>query len=141
MIIAREAIGGPRRKGSHFVVMIAFHVQMGRFQLNRVHAINHPSGHSAKTLLQEKTGQMKDCKQGIPSCKLMKLSVLVLMLLFRAVSEILNMNCIVGDPVPILHKYYQPGEVIVAGILSQIYIFSNTIHFHEKPSTSLFYDT
>ncbi|XP_032094505.1 vomeronasal type-2 receptor 26-like [Thamnophis elegans] len=51
------------------------------------------------------------------------------------------MNCIVGDPVPILHKYYQSGDVIVAGILSQIYIFSNTIHFHEKPSTDLFYDT
>ncbi|KAM6449109.1 vomeronasal type-2 receptor 26-like [Liasis olivaceus] len=50
------------------------------------------------------------------------------------------MNCIVGDPVPILHKYYQSGDVIVAGILSQIYIFSNTINFHEKPSTDLFYD-
>ncbi|XP_058038458.1 vomeronasal type-2 receptor 26-like [Ahaetulla prasina] len=51
------------------------------------------------------------------------------------------MNCIVNDPVPILHQYYQSGDVIVAGILSQIYIFSNTIHFHEKPSTDLFYDT
>ncbi|XP_015673775.1 vomeronasal type-2 receptor 26-like [Protobothrops mucrosquamatus] len=31
-----------------------------------------------------------------------------------AVSEIPNMNCIVGDPVPILHKYYQSGDVIIA---------------------------
>ncbi|KAK9397881.1 type-2 vomeronasal receptor [Crotalus adamanteus] len=84
---------------------------------------------------------MKGCNcNGILLCKLMKLFVFVLMLSFRAVSEILNMNCIVGDPVPILHKYYQSGDVIIAGILSQIYIFSNTIHFHEKPSTDLFYD-
>ncbi|XP_032092338.1 vomeronasal type-2 receptor 26-like [Thamnophis elegans] len=50
------------------------------------------------------------------------------------------MSCIVGDPVPILHKYYQSGDVIVAAILSQIYIFSNTIQFYEKPSTDFFYD-
>ncbi|KAG6539407.1 type-2 vomeronasal receptor [Crotalus adamanteus] len=66
---------------------------------------------------------------------------IVLMLLSGVLSEVPNMNCIVSDPVPILHKYYQSGDVIVAGILSQIYIFSNTIHFHEKPSTDLFYDT
>ncbi|XP_070810316.1 vomeronasal type-2 receptor 26-like [Pituophis catenifer annectens] len=55
--------------------------------------------------------------------------------------EIPHTNCIVSDPVPIPHKHYQSGDVIVAGILSQIYIFSNTMDFREKPSADLFYDT
>ncbi|XP_053216170.1 vomeronasal type-2 receptor 26-like [Podarcis raffonei] len=39
-----------------------------------------------------------------------------------------------GEPVPVLHKYYQSGDLIIAGIISQIYIFSDTLTFEKHPS-------
>lgn len=45
--------------------------------------------------------------------------------------------CSVREPVRILHKYYQAGDLIVAGIISQIYIFSDTMTFEKYPAQEL----
>ncbi|XP_060110830.1 vomeronasal type-2 receptor 26-like [Heteronotia binoei] len=50
-------------------------------------------------------------------------------------------RCSVGDPVPIFHKSFQSGDLIIAGIISQIYIFSERITFGRHPSQELFDDT
>ncbi|XP_026546090.1 vomeronasal type-2 receptor 26-like [Notechis scutatus] len=49
-------------------------------------------------------------------------------------------KCPVGKPLFILHKYYQPGDFIIAGIFSQIYIFSSPISFQKPPSEEGFDD-
>ncbi|XP_053117355.1 vomeronasal type-2 receptor 26-like [Hemicordylus capensis] len=46
-------------------------------------------------------------------------------------------KCPLSDPLPILHKYYHPGDHIIGGIISQIYIFSNEITFKKYPSPEL----
>ncbi|XP_060110833.1 vomeronasal type-2 receptor 26-like [Heteronotia binoei] len=43
-----------------------------------------------------------------------------------------------GDPVPIFHKSFQSGDLIIAGIISQFYIFSEHITFRRHPSQELF---
>lgn len=49
-------------------------------------------------------------------------------------------KCPVGKPLFILHKYYQPGDFIIASIFSQIYIFSSPISFQKPPSEEGFDD-
>ncbi|XP_060110724.1 vomeronasal type-2 receptor 26-like [Heteronotia binoei] len=50
-------------------------------------------------------------------------------------------NCnATSDPLPILHQYYQPGEYIMAAILSQIYMWSKEITFEKRPSIEIFDD-
>ncbi|XP_039180267.1 vomeronasal type-2 receptor 26-like [Crotalus tigris] len=61
------------------------------------------------------------------------------MVLPGVLCKIPHLNCITSDPLLILHKYHQLGDIIIGGIMSQIYIFSNTITFQEQPSTDLFY--
>ncbi|XP_025030383.1 vomeronasal type-2 receptor 26-like [Python bivittatus] len=43
----------------------------------------------------------------------------------------------IGDPRQIKHKYYQSEDVIVAGITSQSYMFSNPLNFEKHPSFEL----
>ncbi|XP_077171548.1 vomeronasal type-2 receptor 26-like [Paroedura picta] len=64
---------------------------------------------------------------------------LVVVLLSQVVCKVSLSKCTLSEPVPILHKYYQPGDFIIAGIISQIYIFSKNITF-EKPPSSEFFD-
>nr|XP_056720105.1 vomeronasal type-2 receptor 26-like [Euleptes europaea] len=59
---------------------------------------------------------------------------LVLALLSQVVCKVLVTKCTLSEPVPILHKYYQSGDLIIAGIISQIYIFSKSITFEKPPS-------
>ncbi|XP_077774188.1 vomeronasal type-2 receptor 26-like [Podarcis muralis] len=51
-----------------------------------------------------------------------------------------NTKCSICSPLPFLHKYYQPGDLIVAAIMSQISILFNSIDFDKCPSTDLFDD-
>lgn len=46
----------------------------------------------------------------------------------------------IRQPLPILHKYYKSGDLIIAGIMSQIYIFSQPMTFESRPSEELFDD-
>ncbi|XP_054850242.1 vomeronasal type-2 receptor 26-like [Eublepharis macularius] len=64
---------------------------------------------------------------------------LVLALLSQVACKVSVTKCTISEPVPILHKYYQSGDLIITGIISQIYIFSKNITF-EKPPSSEFFD-
>lgn len=70
------------------------------------------------------------------------LVVLVLVLLPETVSQFkLSLRkCRVGEPLPIKHKYYEPGDLIIGGILSLNYMFLNPITFQEIPSPKIFDD-
>ncbi|XP_058038442.1 vomeronasal type-2 receptor 26-like [Ahaetulla prasina] len=54
--------------------------------------------------------------------------------LLHAPHKVPDAKCPVGEPLSILHKYYQPGHFIIAGIFSQIYIFSSPISYEMPPS-------
>ncbi|XP_070584745.1 vomeronasal type-2 receptor 26-like [Erythrolamprus reginae] len=66
--------------------------------------------------------------------------IIVIVTLPRASSKVSIAKCPVGEPLSILHKYYQPGDFIIAGILSQIYIFLSPISFQKQPSEESFDD-
>ncbi|XP_053117354.1 vomeronasal type-2 receptor 26-like [Hemicordylus capensis] len=63
--------------------------------------------------------------------------VLLLMLLPPVVCIVPIGKCRLSDPLPFLHKYYQAGDLIIAGIISQIQTFSATIAFEKYPSLEL----
>ncbi|XP_053117353.1 vomeronasal type-2 receptor 26-like [Hemicordylus capensis] len=69
------------------------------------------------------------------------LVLLVLMVLLTPVVCIVPIHkCIHSDPLPILHKYYQGGDFIIAGIISQIQMFPPTMTFEKYPSLEHFDD-
>ncbi|XP_020633797.3 vomeronasal type-2 receptor 26-like [Pogona vitticeps] len=76
--------------------------------------------------------------EGCFSCKIMGFGVLVL--LPQAVCKIPSAKCNLNNPLPILHKYYQSGDVIIGGIMSQIYTFSSSITFKQRPCIDFFDD-
>ncbi|XP_032094506.1 vomeronasal type-2 receptor 26-like [Thamnophis elegans] len=43
-------------------------------------------------------------------------------------------NCKLSSPLPIVHKYYQPGDLIIAAIIYQVFFLSNEITFERFPS-------
>ncbi|XP_032092345.1 vomeronasal type-2 receptor 26-like [Thamnophis elegans] len=47
-------------------------------------------------------------------------------------------KCRTNNPLPFLHKQYQPGDFLVVGIFSQIYIYYRMIDFRKHPSKELF---
>ncbi|XP_067325684.1 vomeronasal type-2 receptor 26-like [Anolis sagrei] len=61
----------------------------------------------------------------------------LLLLLPKAVCEVPVSQCFVGDLFAIRHKYYQSGDLIIGGILSQIYIPFDGILFKMHPSQNL----
>ncbi|XP_015277263.1 PREDICTED: vomeronasal type-2 receptor 26-like [Gekko japonicus] len=46
----------------------------------------------------------------------------------------------IREPRPILHKYYRSGDLILAGIMSQIFIYPSPVTFQKCPSQELFDD-
>ncbi|KAK9397809.1 type-2 vomeronasal receptor [Crotalus adamanteus] len=62
------------------------------------------------------------------------------MLLPSAVCYVPVAKCIISDSRKINHKYYQSGDVIIAGISSQSYRFSNPLNFERHPASELFDD-
>ncbi|XP_061447414.1 vomeronasal type-2 receptor 26-like [Rhineura floridana] len=63
--------------------------------------------------------------------------VLAILLLPHSVCNAHVDNCAAGDPLAIDHKYYQPGDFIVAAIISHIFIASELITFTRHPSEEL----
>ncbi|KAF7234753.1 hypothetical protein EYD10_18296 [Varanus komodoensis] len=55
-----------------------------------------------------------------------------------AACQIRDAKCQISEPLPILHKHYQAGDLMIGGILSQIIVFSNLITFTKRPSLDLF---
>ncbi|XP_039180273.1 vomeronasal type-2 receptor 116-like [Crotalus tigris] len=43
-------------------------------------------------------------------------------------------SCKLRDPLPIVHKYYQSGDLIIAAIIYQVFFLSNEITFQSVPS-------
>ncbi|XP_053225723.1 vomeronasal type-2 receptor 26-like [Podarcis raffonei] len=64
--------------------------------------------------------------------------VVVFLLLSQGICMLAPLpQCSIKEPVPIIHKYYQSGDLIIAGIISQIYISSSTISFEKHPAQEL----
>ncbi|XP_061447397.1 vomeronasal type-2 receptor 26-like [Rhineura floridana] len=72
---------------------------------------------------------------------MMVLVVLLLVLLPQAVSKFPGAECSISDPLPILYKYYQLGDLNIAGITSQNFVFLSSINFEKPPCPELFDDT
>nr|XP_034991231.1 vomeronasal type-2 receptor 26-like [Zootoca vivipara] len=48
------------------------------------------------------------------------------------------MNCsIFDDPLPIPHEFYQPGDLVISGIVSQILYFYDSLSFLEQPAETI----
>ncbi|XP_032092272.1 vomeronasal type-2 receptor 26-like [Thamnophis elegans] len=62
---------------------------------------------------------------------------LIFLLLPETVSNVPVGTCKICYPLPIRHQYYQPGDHIIAGIISQAYIFSDPVTFNQHPSHNL----
>ncbi|XP_067325683.1 vomeronasal type-2 receptor 26-like [Anolis sagrei] len=59
---------------------------------------------------------------------------LVLVLFPASVCKILPApKCVTSQPLPILHEYYQAGDLIIPGVLSQLVIVYEAIDFSEVP--------
>ncbi|KAK9397807.1 type-2 vomeronasal receptor [Crotalus adamanteus] len=62
---------------------------------------------------------------------------LILLLLPQTMSDVPVATCNFYYPLPISHRYYQPGDLSIAGIISQVYTFSDPVTFNQHPSHNL----
>lgn len=46
-------------------------------------------------------------------------------------------KCRIQDPIPIDHKYFQPGDLIIGGITSFVFITRDVGNFEDDPHHSL----
>ncbi|XP_077774419.1 vomeronasal type-2 receptor 26-like [Podarcis muralis] len=61
--------------------------------------------------------------------------MLLLVMLCHTVCKIHSINCsIFDDPHPIPHEFYQPGEFVIGGIVSQVFFLYNNLSFTEQPA-------
>ncbi|XP_015263342.1 PREDICTED: vomeronasal type-2 receptor 26-like [Gekko japonicus] len=60
----------------------------------------------------------------------------VLVLLVQVVCKSPSVQCPTSHPLPIVHKYYQSGDLLIAGIVSHVFKFFDTVNFETRPSPS-----
>ncbi|XP_077169465.1 vomeronasal type-2 receptor 26-like [Paroedura picta] len=60
----------------------------------------------------------------------------LLMLLGQEACESVSVQGSTRHPLPIAHKYYQSGDLVIAGVVSIVFQFSDTISFEAYPSPS-----
>ncbi|XP_077169462.1 vomeronasal type-2 receptor 26-like [Paroedura picta] len=60
----------------------------------------------------------------------------LLVLLGQEACESVSVQCLTRHPLPIVHKYYQSGDLLIAGVISLIFQISDTIGFEGYPSPS-----
>ncbi|KAG8140696.1 hypothetical protein E2320_003352, partial [Naja naja] len=65
---------------------------------------------------------------------------IILVVVLHGQRNIPLVKCPIKAPLPILHKYYKPGDFIIASITSQVYIFSSPVTFQKPPSEETFDD-
>ncbi|XP_077169458.1 vomeronasal type-2 receptor 26-like [Paroedura picta] len=58
------------------------------------------------------------------------------MLLGHVVCKSVSVQCSTRHPLPIVHKYYQSGDLLIAGIVSNVFKFSDAFTFEVRPSPS-----
>nr|XP_056720109.1 vomeronasal type-2 receptor 26-like [Euleptes europaea] len=100
---------------------------------------DHPS--------QETRGHLKTWSERLNWCpernfslKMVVFVVAELVLVPLAMCKVTLQKCPIRDPLPILHKYYKSGDLLIAGIMSQIYLAINPMTFENPPSEELFDD-
>ncbi|XP_077169449.1 vomeronasal type-2 receptor 26-like [Paroedura picta] len=54
----------------------------------------------------------------------------------QVVSKAPYSPCPINRPLPIVHKYYQSGDLLIAGIVSNVFQFSDALSFEARPSPS-----
>lgn len=64
----------------------------------------------------------------------------LLVLLVQVVCKSGPLQCLTRYPLPIFHKYYQSGDLLIAGVVSLMFKFSDMVTFEVQPSPS-FSDT
>ncbi|XP_054850294.1 vomeronasal type-2 receptor 26-like [Eublepharis macularius] len=70
--------------------------------------------------------------------RIMRVEVLLLLLLCQTAGKMHSMNCpFPEDPFPILHEFYQPGELVIGRIPSHIFFFDSSPSFMEQPTWML----
>ncbi|XP_062992819.1 vomeronasal type-2 receptor 26-like [Elgaria multicarinata webbii] len=68
--------------------------------------------------------------------------MIMLVLLLRLLSHTVCKTCSIkfmtsDDPLPIPHNFYQPGDLVIGGIVSQIFFLYNDMFFMEQPAQML----
>lgn len=79
--------------------------------------------------------------KGSFNTRMVLIVVLLIVLLRHTVCKTDRMNCTVyDDPLPIPHEFYQPGDILIGGMSSQVFCFYNPLDFMEKPAEMLIDD-
>ncbi|XP_053216011.1 vomeronasal type-2 receptor 26-like [Podarcis raffonei] len=82
-------------------------------------------------------GNVRDfymCRKGFLN-RIMLVVVLLLVLLCHTVCKTNSINCsIYDDPLPIVHEFYQPGDLLIGEIVSQAFFLYNNLSFMEQPT-------
>ncbi|KAG8140790.1 hypothetical protein E2320_003449, partial [Naja naja] len=58
----------------------------------------------------------------------------------KEVCKVASFRCNVSKPLPIHHKYYKSGDLIMAGIISHTYHFTSPTFYLKRPSSAVFSD-
>ncbi|XP_061447710.1 vomeronasal type-2 receptor 26-like [Rhineura floridana] len=67
--------------------------------------------------------------------RIILVTVLLLILLGHTVCKTHSINCSIhDDPLPIPHEFYQPGELLIGEIVSQVFFLYNLLSFKEQPT-------
>nr|XP_034992567.1 vomeronasal type-2 receptor 26-like [Zootoca vivipara] len=83
----------------------------------------------------EKLGQL--CLKGKIVFWMLAILTLLLLLLPHAMCHFDVVKCVNSDPYTITQKYFQPGDILIGGLTSLIFITSDTIAFTNHPHTSV----
>nr|XP_056720120.1 vomeronasal type-2 receptor 26-like [Euleptes europaea] len=100
----------------------------------------HHSNQDTQRHLKTMSEQLNWCPEGNVSLKMVVFVVVELVLVPLAMCKVPLFKCPIRDPLPILHKYYNSGDILIAGIMSQIYVAINPMTFEKCPSEELFDD-
>lgn len=68
---------------------------------------------------------------------IMKLLICLLLFLLQMGCKTQPIKCSIQDPIPIDHKYFQPGDLIIGGITSFLLITRDVGRFEDDPHHSV----
>lgn len=66
--------------------------------------------------------------------------LLLLLLLPQTECKEHGVMCSMDDPLQIPHEYYQPGDLIIGGIISQLTALPGPVLFNQPPNLTVIYD-
>ncbi|XP_062992801.1 vomeronasal type-2 receptor 26-like [Elgaria multicarinata webbii] len=87
----------------------------------------------------ESNGNCGFCVEDLGLRRSLEMSVFFLLLLLSlwlltlAESKANHIMCNMNDPLPLVHEYYQPGDLAIGGILSQLFSIADLLSFMEDP--------